>query len=134
MNEVGAATNLGCGVLSSCSEGESSEEAACWPRSVPSADTGRCSSDCKHGSGDGMADTCVYRKNPVGTLRSDVKGRTGNEFSRWSIEVVHRHSGPVFAKILKIVRGEREPTQARARVGGRQPTQADTHGGGFAKK
>ena len=129
MNEVGAATNLGCGVLSSCSEGESSEEAACWPRSVPSADTGRCSSDCKHGSGDGMADTCVYRKNPVGTLRSDVKGRTGNEFSRWSIEVVNPHSGPVLAKFLKIA-----PPQARARVGGCQPTQADTHGGGSAKK
>ena len=89
---------------------------------------------CKHGSGDGIAGTCVYRKCPVGTSRCDVKRSTGNEFSRWSIEVVHRHSGPVFAKILKIVRGEREPTQARAGVGGRQPIQADTHGGGSAKK
>ena len=79
----------------------------------------RCSWDCKHGSGEGVAGTCVYRKNPVGTSRSDVNGSTVNELSRWNIEVVNPHSGPVLAKISKIVRGEREPTQARARVGGR---------------
>ena len=48
--------------------------------------------------------------NPVGTSRSDVNGNTGNEFSRWSIEVVNPHSGPVWAKILEIMRGERKPT------------------------
>ena len=74
---------------------------------------------CKDGSGDGIAGTCVYRKYPVGTSRCDVKRSTGNEFSTWSIEVVNPHSGPMLAKILKIVRGEREPTQDRARVGGR---------------
>ena len=89
---------------------------------------------CKHGSGDGIAGTCVYRKCPVGTSRCDVKKSTGHELSTWSIEVVNPHSGPVFAKILKIVRGEREPIQARAGVGGRQPTQVDTHGGGSTKK
>ena len=66
-----------------------------------------------------IAGTCVDRKSPVRTSQSDVKGSTGNEFSRWSIEVVNSHSGPVLAKILKIVRGECEPTQARTRFGGR---------------
>ena len=60
---------------------------------------------CKHGSGDGITGICVYRKYPVGTSRCDVKRSTGNELSRWSIKAVNRH-----------------------------PTQADTHGGGFAKK
>ena len=50
-----------------------------------------------------------------------MKGSAANEFSRWSIEVVNPYSGPVLANILKIVRGECEPTQA------------DTHGGGSAK-
>ena len=94
----------------------------------------RCRSGCKHGSDGGIAGTCVYRKYPVGISQCDVKWSTRNKFSRWSTEVVNPHSGPVFAKILKIVRGEREPIQARARVGGRQPTQADTHGGGSTKK
>ena len=62
-------------------------------------------------------------KSPVGTSRIDVKGRTDNELSRWSIEVVNPHSGPVLAKIAEVVWGEREPNQ----VGGRQPTQTDTH-------
>ena len=48
----------------------------------------------------------------MGTSRCDVERSTGNEFSRWSIEVVNPHSGPVLAKILKIVREERGPTQA----------------------
>ena len=69
--------------------------------------------------GDGIAGTCVYRKYPVGTSRCDVNWSTDNEFSRWSTEVVNPHSGSVFANILKIVGGEREPTQARARFGGR---------------
>ena len=51
-----------------------------------------------------------------------------------SIEVVKPRSGPVLVKILEIVKGEREPTQARARAGGRQPTQTETHSGGSAKK
>ena len=79
----------------------------------------RCSWDGEHGSGEGMAGTCVYRENPVGTSRSDVKRSTGNEFSRWSIEVVNPHSGSVLVKSSKIVRGAREPTQARDRVGWR---------------
>ena len=67
----------------------------------------RCSWGGKRGSGEGIAGTCVYS--------------TGNEFSRWSIEVVNPHSGPLLSKI-NIVRGDREPTLARARVGGRHPT------------
>ena len=55
-------------------------------------------------------------------LAKRCEGSTGIEFSRWSIEVVNSHSGPVLVKNLKIVRGERESTQARARGGGRQPT------------
>ena len=63
-----------------------------------------------------------------------MTGSTGNDLSRWSIEVVNPHSGLVLAKVLRIVRGEREPTQARPRVEGRQPTEIDTHGRGIAKK
>ena len=70
----------------------------------------RCRRGCKHESGDGIADTYAYRKHPVGTSRSDVKRSTDNEFSKWSIEVANPRMGPVFAKILKIVSGEREPT------------------------
>ena len=40
----------------------------------------------------------------------------------------------MFAKTFKIVKGECEPTQARARVGGRSPNQTDKHGGGSAKQ
>ena len=63
-----------------------------------------------------------------------MKGSTGNGLSRWSIEFVNPHSGPVLTKIVKIVWGEREPTRGRARAGGRQPIQTDTHGGGSAKE
>ena len=79
----------------------------------------RCRSGCEYGSGDGIAGACIYKKYPVGTSRFDVTWSTGNEFSRWSIDVVNPHSGLVFTNILKIVGGEREPTQARARVGER---------------
>lgn len=43
---------------------------------------------------------------------SDVRGSTGNELSRRGFEVVNPHSGPMITKIAKLVRGEREPTQA----------------------
>ena len=67
---------------------------------------------CKRVGGDGIVGIQDYRNHPVGTSRCDVERSTGNEFSRWSIEVVNPHSGPVLAKILKIVREERGPTQA----------------------
>ena len=82
--------------------------------------------DCKHGSGNGIADTCYYRKYPVGTSRCDVKKSTGHELSTWSIEVVNPHSGTVLAKIAKIARRERDPTRARARIWGHQPTKKPT--------
>ena len=63
----------------------------------------------------------AFTGKTVGTSQSDVKGSTADEFSRSSIEVVNPHSEPVFAKILKIVRREREPTHARAREGNSPP-------------
>ena len=90
----------------------------------------RCNRNRKHRSGEGIAATCVYRKHPVETSRSDVKESKDNYSSRWG----NPHLGPVLAKLLKITRGKREPTQARARDGGCQPIQTDTHGGGSTKK
>ena len=46
-----------------------------------------------------------WQETPVETLQSDENGSTGNEFSRWSIEVVNPYSGSVLAKIAEIVRG-----------------------------
>ena len=68
----------------------------------------RCRKGCKHGSGDGIAGAYVCREYPMVASRCDVKKSTGNEFFRWSIEVVN--PPPVFAKQLKMARGEREPT------------------------
>ena len=41
MDESGVATELGCGALSPGGEGKRSEETACRPRSVPSAEVVR---------------------------------------------------------------------------------------------
>ena len=39
----------------------------------------------------------------LATPRGDVRESTGDEFSRWSIEVVNPHSGPVLAIIAELV-------------------------------
>ena len=54
-----------------------------------------------------------------GSYRSD-------EFPRSSRVVVNSHTWPVRAKIAKIRRGERQPTQNSARGVGYQPTQTNT--------
>ena len=57
------------------------------------------------------------------------RGRyTSDEYPRRSGEVVNPHMWPVRAKIAKIRRGEREPTQNNALGAGHQPTQANTGG------
>ena len=62
----------------------------------------RCSWDCKHGSGEGVAVTCIFRENPIGTSRSDVKGSTGKILQmEHRGEVANPYSGPVSAKIFK---------------------------------
>ena len=73
-------------------------------------------------------------KKNAGPSWSDVKGSTGNYFSRGSVEVVNPHSGPVFAKNSKLELGEREPTQARTRFWGLSSTQADKGSGGRTEK
>ena len=76
----------------------------------------------------------VEAGKPDGCSWNDMKGGTDNEFSKRGVEVINPHSEPVFAKIAKLALGEREPTQSRARVWGRQSIQADAHGRGPVEK
>ena len=112
-DEAGIAAEVKVRALPSVGGGEGSEEVARRPGSVPSVKAVRGSTGtADHGSGKRIAGTCVCRKSPVRTSRSDVKGSTGKEISRWNIEVAKPHSGPVLAQIAEMVRREREPTQA----------------------
>ena len=50
-----------------------------------------------------------------------MKGSTGNGFSRWRIEVANPHSGPVLARIVKIVRERVSPPKPELVLEGASP-------------
>ena len=58
----------------------------------------------------------------------DGRRCTSDASPRRSREVANPHTWPVRAKIARIRRGEREPTQNSALGAGHQPTQANTGG------
>ena len=67
----------------------------------------------------------------------DLTKRREGEHGQRILQMEHRGLQPSFGNRVgendEFVTGEREPTEARARVGVRQPTQTYTHVGGFTK-